>query len=86
MRLKIITMSTIIKKEKSDGPAEKKQNPIENLREIATQLKEAASLNLEAVNLLENDYLERAFQTALNAFGFLCIVREVQQKIINSVE
>jgi len=79
-------MATIIKREQTNSSSEKRQKSIENLKEIANQLKEAASLNIEAVNLLENDYLERAFQTAVNAFGFLCIVREAQQKIINTIE
>jgi hypothetical protein len=78
-------METITKKASGATPFEQRCKEIKNHKEIAAQLKEAARLHLEAATLLENDYHERAFQTVVNAFGFLGIVREAQKKIINDM-
>jgi hypothetical protein len=79
-------MTKILKGEPTKGAYVDRQQTIENIREIAIKFKETASLNLVTGNLLESDYHERAFQNAVNAFGFLSIVREAQQKIINTIE
>jgi hypothetical protein len=75
-------MATIIK---SKQPKAKQQVIAEHL-EIANKHTEAAELHLEVANHLENDYHERAFQTAINAFGFLSLVRESQENIINKMQ
>lgn len=79
-------MATLIKEGSTVTTSEKRQRTIDNLREISNQLKEAADLNLEVIQLLEQDYRERALETAVNAYGFLCIAHEAEQKIINSIE
>ena len=64
----------------------KKQLEIEQHLEIASRLNKAAELHVEVANHLENDYNERAFQTAINAFGFLSLVKESQEKMIDNMQ
>jgi hypothetical protein len=64
----------------------KKNHAIKKHLQIASQLNEVAELHIEVANHLENGYHERAFQTAINAFGFLSLVRESQEENLNNMQ
>jgi len=78
-------MEATLKSEKPIESAAKRQEAIQNHLEIAARLSEAAELHLEVANHLENNYYERAFQTAINAYGFISLVKESQKKTLNDM-
>jgi hypothetical protein len=59
-------MTTLLKKKKTARISDINRKVIENHKKIVNQLREAAELHLEAVNHLENNDYESAFQVTAN--------------------
>ena len=74
-------MATILKMGQPNRFSAKKTKGIENHKKIMVQMLETAELPLAEANHPEYEYHERAFQGAVNAFGFLSLVREAHRKI-----